>query len=218
MKPEFDPESHTYRVSGRRYPSVTEILGELGMVKDLSFLDPFYRQRGSSVHACMKIHLDGEEIEWGFEGAEHVRPRFERLARLADAAGMKPILSEQPLASAIFGYAGTADYFGPFDDHPFAIVDYKGDSFEKGHHLQVAGGYRGLIYEAACERVFGDVDPAEVLHCPCFLVPAGGTAERATPFLIPDEDGIATELFRAAAAVYNWRLANLGDPRATASI
>ncbi len=212
MKPDFNAESHVYRVAGVRYPSVTEILGELGMVKGLSFLDPFYRQRGSAVHACMKLHLDKEEIEWGFEGAEHVRPRFERLARLADAAGMKPILSEEPLASSTFGYAGTADYLGPFFKAPVAIVDWKGDSFEKGHHLQVAGGYRGLIYEAAVAGEI-DVDPKEVLFCPCYLVPAGGTAEQATPRLIPDEDGIATETFRAAAAVYNWRLANMGDPR-----
>jgi hypothetical protein len=201
--PTLDHEAHEYRLNGQRLWSVTQILGGLGLLRDLSFLDPFYRQRGSATHAA---------VDWDFEGAEHVQPRFQRFERLREAAGLKPILFEQPLASSTFFYAGTEDYFGPYLNHPYALLDWKGDSLEPGHGLQVAGGYRGLLYEAALSG-FLDVDPNDVLHAPCFLVPLGGKSDLPSVRPIPDFDGNAMALFRGAAAVWNWRCSNLGEPK-----
>lgn len=205
----FDPEPHRYELDGRRLPSVTEILQGLGLSKDLSFLDPFYRERGSATHACIELFFRGAEIDWNFDGVEHVRPRFEKFLRIAD--GLKPVVCEEPLASRLFSYAGMPDYAGPFQAHPLAILDWKGDLIEPAYHLQVAGGYRGLLWEAAAAGEV-DLDPAEVLHCPCFLVPLGGNGE--LPRFIPiADDGAAMQTFRGCAAAYNWKLANHGDPR-----
>lgn len=212
MIPDFDPVAHKYSLGGRRLWSVTQILTELRLLKDLSFLDSFYRERGSAVHACIALAFAGKEVDWDFDGAEHVRPRFERFVRLREAAKLRPILFEQALASTAFGYAGTPDYFGPFYSHPFAIVDWKGDASEPGHRLQIAGGYRGLLYEAATARLV-QVEPAEVLLAPCFLVPLGGESDMPRTVTVPDEDGQAMNLFRAAAALWNWRIQNLGEPK-----
>ncbi len=205
--PAFNEERHEYSLGARIYPSVTQILGGLGMLKDLSFLADFYRQRGSATHKAIDLHFQGVAIDWSFEGAEHIQPRFERFLRLAETARLRPIFWETPLLSEVWQYAGTPDYLGPFYDAPIAIVDWKGDAPEAGHHIQVAGGYRGLLYEAARSGEI-DVDPDELLHCPCYLLPLGGETDLARHHLIPDNDGGALQIFRGAAAVWNWRVAN----------
>jgi hypothetical protein len=207
MIPDFDEAKHEYRVGRALYPSVTQILGGLGMLKDLSFLEPFYRQRGSATHHAIDLHFRGLTIDWDFEGAEHVTPRFERFLRLRETARLMPVFWESPLASSTWQYAGTPDYVGRFFDHPLAIVDWKGDAPEPGHSLQVAGGYRGLLCEAAANGEV-DLDPAELLQAPCFLVPLGGDAALPRHHPIEDEDGAALDLFRGAAACWNWRLAH----------
>lgn len=205
--PDFNPELHEYRVGGVIYPSVTQILSGLGMLKDLSFLDPFYRDRGTATHKVIDLDFSGLEIDWSFNGAEHIVPRYEKFLRLKEAAGLRPILWETPLASEVWQYAGTPDYAGPFFRHSLAIVDWKGDKPEPGHRLQVAGGYRGLLIEAAKSGDL-DVDPVELMHCPCFLVPLGGDREMPQHEPVEDEDGAALNVFRGAAACFNWRAAN----------
>lgn len=209
----FDPDEHAYHLAGVRLPSVTGILAGLGLTKNLGFLDPFYRERGRAVHACIAMAFSGEEIDWEFEGAKHVAPRFQRFSRFAEAARLKPIVFETPLASPFYRYAGMLDYFGPFGRYPFAIIDWKGDYVDKGYRLQAAGGYRGLLLEAA-ERGEIDVDPGEILACPAYLVPLGGESDLPSAQPIPDEDGEAMNIFRCAATVWNWRLANVnGGPQ-----
>jgi hypothetical protein len=215
MKPafSFDPESHTYRVGDRRLPSVTEILSGLGIGRDWGFLGEnreFYLARGRAVHACIQLHFQGADIDWDFEGAEHVRPRFEKFQGIASAMGMKPILSEVPLYSEIFSYAGTEDYFGPFGKDSLAIVDYKGDSTEPAHELQVDGGYRGLLVELASAGGLQGITPADILHCPAYIIPLGGTSG---PIRLPDSEGANMDIFRGCAAAYNWRLRRYGDSR-----
>lgn len=203
----FDAERHEYTLAGVALPSVTQILGGLGMLKDLSFLDQFYRDRGTATHRVIDLHFSGLEVDWTFDGAEHIQPRYERFLRLKEAAGLRPIFWETPLASQVWQYAGTPDYVGRWFSDPLAIVDWKGDAPEPGHRLQVAGGYRGLLIEAAKAGDL-DADSAELLHCPCYLVPLGGETEMPQHHRIDDEDGAALNIFRGAAAVWNWRAAN----------
>jgi len=205
--PDFNEDLHQYTLAGRVLPSVTQILTGMGMLKDLSFLDPFYRQRGTATHKVVDLDFSGLEIDWDFAGAEHVLPRYEKFLRLKEAAKLRPILWETPLASETWQYAGMPDYAGRFFQHLLAIVDWKGDGVEPGHRLQVAGGYRGLLIEAARAGDL-DVDPVELMHCPCFLVPLGGNGEMPRHHLVEDEDGAALNIFRGAAAVWNWRAAN----------
>ncbi len=206
----FNPEAHTYHAGDRRLPSVTEIIGGLGLSRDWSFLKDreFYLQRGTAVHACIKLHLEGAEIDWDFDGAEHVHPRFDRFLQIAKDANLAPMLSEVPLFSETFGYAGTPDYFGPYARHPHAILDFKGDAHEPSHDLQI-GGYRGLVLEAAMRGELPGVTAEHVLYAPGFVIPLGG----ASPAEVPSSEGADVDLFRSCAAIYNWKLSNLGDPK-----
>jgi hypothetical protein len=208
----FNSEDHTYWRGEVRLPGVTEILAGLGIGGDWSFLKDrdFYLARGRAVHACIELHFAGQEIDWDFEGAEHVRPRFEKFLRIAE--GLRPVLCETPLPSLLFGYGGTPDYVGPFQRHPLAILDWKGDSSEPCYRLQVSGGYRGLLVEAA-QRGELSLDPGDLLHCPAFLIPLGGDTAIPRPALIQDEDGALVDVFRGCAAAYNWKLNHYGDPR-----
>jgi hypothetical protein len=206
----FDPEAHTYHAGDRRLPSVTEVIGGLGLSRDWSFLKDreFYLQRGSAVHACIKLHLEGAEIGWDFDGAEHVRPRFDRFLQIAAGANLAPILSEVPLFSEAFNYAGTPDYFGPYARHRHAFLDFKGDAYERSHDLQL-GGYRGLVLELAMRGELPGVTAEHVLYAPGFVIPLGG----ASPVEVPASEGADAALFRSAAALYNWKLSNLGGSR-----
>lgn len=207
MNLDFNAQIHEYRLDGRRLPSVTEILRELGLSRDWSFLKDreFYLARGRAVHACIELHFQGREIDWeSFEGAEHVRPRFEKFLLVAREGKLAPIVCEKPLASSIFGYGGMPDYLGPFGPFPLAIADWKGDALEPSYSLQI-GGYRGLLVEAAQRGDIG-VPAAEILHCPGFLVPLGNGGG---PVRVPNLDGADVDMFRACAAVHNWKAAHL---------
>jgi hypothetical protein len=208
-------DDHVYRLAGRRYSGVTEIIAGLGLAMDLSFLDPFYRRRGSAVHAAIALHFQGHEIDWGFLGAEEVCPRFDRAVRLAEAAGMVPILCEEMMVSTTYAYAGQLDYFGPFYRHPFAVVDYKGDGHDPlGHRLQIAA-YKGLLLEKAARKEI-PATVAEVMAAPCYIVPLGGDSDLPRPIPICDPDGHDVALFRGAAALWNFKLSIRGEQNASA--
>lgn len=206
MNVERREPDHTYWRGQERLWSVTQILQQMGCMRDLSFLDPFYRQRGSAVHACIDILLQGLEVDWDFEGAEDVRPRVEKWQRLAESARLRAIVHERPLGSLLHGYAGTPDYLGSWGRYPLAIVDWKGDTTEPGQELQIAG-YRGLLHEAATNKLI-DVDPQEVLVCPAFIVPLGPTT---SPREIPSAQAVPDlQTFLGLARGWNWRVARLG--------
>lgn len=209
---EFDAEKHEYRVDGVIYPSVTQILSGLGMLPDYSKLDPFYRERGTAVHACIKMHLQGDEIDWDFEMSEEVKPRFERFLWLEEEYGLFPAMIEVPMYSSTFGYAGTPDlYSWSTKLNRSLIVDYKGDAREPGHDLQIEG-YSQLLWEAGDRvQVNGDIR-AVAFSCPAFIVTLGGTGPR--PGVHPIDRSLNNrELFLAAAAVYNWRTQNVRRPK-----
>jgi len=208
----FEPEAHTYHLDGVRLPSVSEIIAGLGLARDWSFLKDrdFYLARGRAVHACVQFHFMGQEIDWSFEGAEIVRPRFDKFLRVAREGNLRPILCEAPMASPIFRFAGTVDYLGAFGPYLLAFADWKGDDQEPENELQVDGGYRGLAIEAARRGELGDITPADLMVCPSFIVPLGGSKG---PIRLPDTDGANVGLFRGMAAAYNWKLSKFGDPK-----
>lgn len=212
MSFEFDEEAHEYRVDGVVYPSVTQILSGLGMTKDLSFLSPFYRQRGTAVHACIRLHLEGHEIDWEFEGADEVLPRFEKAVEFCSDWQLEPIVVEKPMYSALYGYAGTVDtYCWSGKSDGAVVVDWKGSIYDKAYDMQVEA-YAELLHEN-----FADVVPEKwawsrsaVRSCPAYVVTLGSSGKKAG---VHEVDRLAgnRELFLAAAAVYNWKKQNVPE-------
>lgn len=124
---QFDADTHTYTVGGKKLPSVTEICGLLNNWGDLN--PAILRQaarRGSVVHEYAELidygcNEDGIEVEPELSGyalawmhfCRDYRPEWEMI--------------EQKLYSESQGFAGTLDRFGTIDGKP-VIVDIKTSS------------------------------------------------------------------------------------------
>lgn len=207
MALEFKPVEHEYWVDGVRYPSVTQILSGLGLLPDYSKLDPFYRERGTAVHACIKMHLLGEEIDWDFEGVDEVRPRFDRFLWFEEEYELESIVVEEPMSSR-FGFAGTPDLLA-FSKKLEKVVlpDWKGDARAPGQDLQIEG-YAQLISETGDGSYGSTYSNGDIFTCPAYIVTLGGNGPR--PGIHPVNRSIHNrELFLAAVAVYNWRTKNV---------
>jgi hypothetical protein len=107
MKLEFDEEAHRYTVDGREVPGVTSILKAVGLSKDFSGVETFYRDRGIAVHACIELFLKGVLDEKSIDPV--LVPYWEGFKRYWDKHSEKPVLIEVPQYSEEYDFAGTAD-------------------------------------------------------------------------------------------------------------
>jgi len=108
---EFTEEGHLYHHEGARLPSVTGILKDEGFV-DTTFFNDHARERGSLVH--LATHLDdiGELDESSIDPV--IAPYLEAWRRFRRESGFVIEISEKPMRSSIYGYAGTPDSIGYF--------------------------------------------------------------------------------------------------------
>lgn len=194
----FDAEEHEYRLFGRRLPSVTEVLGETGMLPDYSWLDDFYRERGSAVHEAIGLEFF-DRLDWNSLD-ENTRPYVERFRAFVEHIGFRPLVVEQPLASQAYLYAGTPDALGVTRSGEIFFVDWKCGAVEPGHHVQVAGGYMPLLEEAADEGIV-PVTREELARAKMAVV----SLAQDPPKLHRVERNGHRDVFRSALAVYNWR-------------
>lgn len=102
----FDPEEHKYWIGKKRLPSVSEILQKVGLSKDYSQIDPFYRDRGIATHKAIELHLKGILDPTSLDQA--VKPCFEAFLAYSKACPLGKILAlEKPMTNGVF--AGTPD-------------------------------------------------------------------------------------------------------------
>lgn len=106
--PDFDAETHTYRISGKVVPSVTEVLSVLGAYKGVS-LEAMEQagERGKMVHrACEYLDkgtLDWETLDDSLLGYVEAWERFKTTTKA------KVFQIEERVAHRALGYAGTFD-------------------------------------------------------------------------------------------------------------
>lgn len=127
MKLSFDPATHTYRVGGVVYPSVTEVLGPAetfaGMFDGVP-AEAFETAsaRGTYVHEGMALlvrgSLDWDSLVEPWAQYIHTGARF-----LADS-GIVVTGSEVPVYSEQLRVAGTIDLLGLWRHRP-VLIDYK---------------------------------------------------------------------------------------------
>lgn len=145
---EFDPVQHVYRVAGGVVPGVTTVIrGALG--------DPFERvaapilerarQRGNAVHKACELD------DAGMLDESSVDPK---IAAYVDAwrafrreFAFRVLFAERPLYSALYGYAGTPDVVGVFEDSSVIVIDRKTGLPGPAAALQTAA-YAALVAEA----------------------------------------------------------------------
>lgn len=128
----FDAGRHEYSVAGVRLPSVTEVLKAQGILRHWSD-DPFYRDRGSAIHAAAEILLTGGELEEASIDPA-IEPFLGSLRLWIDETRPEPVLVEQPLADTVYGYAGTPDLVVIEG----VLYDFKSGGEERGHSVQLA--------------------------------------------------------------------------------
>lgn len=56
---EFCPTTHSFRVDGRRVPSVTQVLRDMGFITGVQWMTDYSRQRGIAVHKACEIIATG---------------------------------------------------------------------------------------------------------------------------------------------------------------
>jgi hypothetical protein len=136
---DFDEETHTYRVNGEVWISVTTVLRRAGYIDFSDVPDYVMRAaqaRGKRVHLAAHYLTEGT-LDWDSVAIEE-RGYVEAAARFLADARVDVVGQERRLAHPRYHYAGTADVIGFWDGHP-AVLDYKtGDPASVAADLQLA--------------------------------------------------------------------------------
>lgn len=158
--PDFDPVKHVYRVNGKKVPGVTEVLKSIGITKEFSGVDPFYRDRGIASHAAIDLYLHDDLDETSLDPV--CVPYLEGFKKWWVPQSCE---TELMLYSEKYGFAGTMDLV--LED---GIYDYKcSKDPDKASDLQ------GLMYQWLVLENRGKYLPFEVLQLPgdgtCIPIP-----------------------------------------------
>lgn len=135
MTVQFIPETHSYIVSGVKYPSVTQILKDEGFVDDTWFTDES-RRMGNQVHLITRLYDEGTVDEWEFDPA--IYPYLEGWKGFLRESGFRPEIIERPYGSTVYRFAGTPDRIGILNGEP-AILDIKSGAVQDWTALQTVG-------------------------------------------------------------------------------
>lgn len=147
----FKPETHQYfDESGREYPSVTKILKHFGMTPDYDkFGNDTSRDFGTVVHRVCELFDRGAIDQYQYDPV--VEPWLNGYRKFISE--FKPVwkIIEAPMASLVFGFAGTPDRVMSLKGR-ISILDLKTGMPDASHELQTAG-YSQLFEESFKERV-----------------------------------------------------------------
>jgi hypothetical protein len=104
----FEPETHTYRVKGKKIPSVSQILQKVGLTKNYEGVDNYYRDRGVATHLAIRYHLEGVLDPKSLDPA--VEPHFRAFLAYQKDHPLGGILAlEKPMGNLDLTWAGTPD-------------------------------------------------------------------------------------------------------------
>lgn len=104
--PTFHESTHSYFVDGRRVPSVTQILFDLGEISEFSTWNELARDVGTAVHACCALlpdKLDFAEVD------PRALPYVLSYLEWESRGNYTIKAKEQRGYNKYFGYAGTFD-------------------------------------------------------------------------------------------------------------
>ena len=132
MTNEYEHTTHTYKISGKVVPSVTQVLNRAGLVDD-SFYTADGAQRGTFVHEACELFdknlLDFDRLDPALEGYVEAWQSFRKLMPV------KFDVIEEPFWSEEHGFGGTIDRA-----HGDIVGDIKTGQFPAWLALQL-GGY-----------------------------------------------------------------------------
>lgn len=203
----LDHAKHEYTLDGVVQPGVTTILRDQGITPDFSKVDPFYRERGTAVHAAIALDLRDDLVESTVD--EHTRPLLGRARRIVSLLEMRPLAIELQMYDALTDTCGTLD--GLFMSRlGLMLPDWKAGEFCNGYKVQVVGAYLAMLRQAV-ERgdlvlplAHGRLSAEDLRTVKC------GVISLATdlPKWIPCPETNERDVYRAACSVWRWRKAN----------
>jgi hypothetical protein len=182
----FDPTTHVYRVNTIRFPSVTQIISDIGLSGDTSYFDDYCRERGHFVHRIIQYHLAGELDETTIDPS--LMGYFAAWLRFEKEADFVSDECEKVMASPLHRFAGTIDHIGHLNGH-YCIIDVKTGAVTPQTALQLSG-YQILLGHEGAKRF-------------CLQLTADGKY-KLTEFKERGDRGI----FLAALAIYYWKRNN----------
>lgn len=150
----FTPETHEYRVDGRRVPSVTEILKSTGVAVDFEELAGMSDRLGAAINEKRALgqalhsdahSFDDNDLDWKTVDPR-VLPYLEAWRTFRENSRLIPLGRERRVYHPALRYAGTLD--GVFAKPPAinVLIDIKtGDPESAGARYQLAG------YQLACQ-------------------------------------------------------------------
>jgi hypothetical protein len=109
---EFDRDEHIYTRRGVILPSITQVLAAEGII-DTSFYTEGGRDRGKNVHLACHLFDTGQIGEEEIDA--ETEPYLRAWISFKRDTGFEVVDSEKPLASKLYGFAGTPDRVGKFE-------------------------------------------------------------------------------------------------------
>ena len=138
----LEPITHTYTRDGVRVPGISEIIQSAGMVDDKWFTE-YSRDRGSMAHLACQLHDEDDLDESTLDPV--IRPYLEAWKKFRADTCFNPELIERKLYHPVYGYAGTLDRYGLFNDYK-SVIELKSGLISAVTGLQLAA--QGMLLEA----------------------------------------------------------------------
>lgn len=140
----FDEEKHEYWLGTERLPSVTQILGGLGII-NVEWFTWKAKMRGKAAHIGAQLVEQGG-VDWASVKATEeflqtpVEPYIRGWQRFLKETGWRSVKIEEPNYHRIYRYAGTPDRVGFWPDGQEGLLDIKTGPKADWWDLQL-GGY-----------------------------------------------------------------------------
>lgn len=142
---EFNPNTHTYTYRGRRIPSVTQLLDSFGLITGQEWFRPEHAERGQAVHAGIHLLHEGT-LDWSTV-APSIAPYLAAYEQFEKDFNLSSYLSEKPLASERYFYAGTFDFLG-WAREKLVLIDFKSGLYSAWMDIQLELYHRLLMENA----------------------------------------------------------------------
>ncbi len=182
---QFDPKTHTYRVGGKVYPGVTDIIKAAGLI-DSTWFNREATDRGTLVHSATALYDQGRLNMNGVR--DDVLPYLDGWIKFREESKCKILEIETRLYSETLGYAGTIDRIIKLHGR-WAILDLKACAPQAWHGMQLAA-YRSLVPGAGYKTF--------ILHL----------RNTGTFKLVETEAEPERQAFLAALNIYNYKKGN----------
>lgn len=190
----YNDDLHEYRAAGKVIPSVTQILSPISAMEyrgvDRGVMERA-AQLGKAVHRVIELDIrDDLDVD---NLSEPLVPYYKAWLNFRALSGFEPMLSEQRVYSARYGYAGTLDMFGRITGR-FAVVDAKRTNAVPRSAGPQTAGYENALRECMPELTGGLLIDRYALH-----LKTDGQWR-----LVPFADKNDSRVFLSALTLHTW--------------